>query len=142
LDCDRGSGRPRRGGPAFSDADRKALRAAPSRDRRRGRLRLSTRPEQADAMTRQRDTAPKFLNLFEIRFPVGAIASIGHRISGVLLILALPLAAQALERSLHSEAEFRALLAMRASPWASIATAVVAWAIAHHLLAGIRHLLM
>ncbi len=93
-------------------------------------------------MTRQRDTAPKFLNLFEIRFPVGAIASIGHRISGVLLILALPLAAQALERSLHSEAEFRALLAMRASPWASIATAVVAWAIAHHLLAGIRHLLM
>lgn len=93
-------------------------------------------------MTRQRDTAPKFLNLFEIRFPVGAIASIGHRISGVLLILALPLAAQALERSLRSEAEFRALLELRASPWASIATAVVAWAIAHHLLAGIRHLLM
>ncbi|HRO59708.1 MAG TPA: succinate dehydrogenase, cytochrome b556 subunit [Burkholderiaceae bacterium] len=93
-------------------------------------------------MTRSRETAPRFLNLFAIRFPVGAIASIGHRISGVLLLVALPLAAQALERSLRSEAEFRALLALRASPWVSIAIAVIAWAIAHHLLAGIRHLLM
>jgi len=31
---------------------------------------------------------PVFLNLARIRFPVGAIASIGRRISGVLLVLA------------------------------------------------------
>lgn len=42
--------------------------------------------------------APKFLNLFHIRFPIGAIASIGHRISGVLLLISLPLLALALER--------------------------------------------
>ena len=34
--------------------------------------------------------APKFLNLAQIRFPIGAIASIGHRISGVLLLISLP----------------------------------------------------
>ena len=52
--------------------------------------------------------APKFLNLAQIRFPIGAIASIGHRISGGLLLISLPFLVLALERSLRSEADYAA----------------------------------
>lgn len=79
---------------------------------------------------------PVFLNLARIRFPVGAIASIGHRISGVLLALILPLAVLALDRSLRSEEVFFAI-----SGWMRLPAALLAWACAHHLFAGIRHLL-
>ena len=85
-----------------------------------------------------RTARPVFLNLARIRFPVGAVASIGHRISGVLLVLALPFAVLALERSLSSPEAFAAVAA---SPLARLAFFVLAWAAAHHLFAGIRHLL-
>lgn len=86
--------------------------------------------------------APKFLNLTQIRFPVGAIASIGHRVSGVLLLIALPLLTDMLDRSLRSEADFVSLRAAFSSPWVVLVLALGAWAITHHILAGIRHLLM
>jgi succinate dehydrogenase / fumarate reductase cytochrome b subunit len=67
---------------------------------------------------------------------VGAVASIGHRISGVLLVLMLPFAVLALDRSLRSDAAFFAI-----SGWLRLPAALLAWACAHHLFAGIRHLL-
>jgi succinate dehydrogenase / fumarate reductase cytochrome b subunit len=79
---------------------------------------------------------PVFLNPARIRFPVGAVASIGHRISGVILVLALPLAVLALERALRDPAAFDAL-----AGWLRLPAALLAWACAHHLFAGIRHLL-
>ncbi|MCK0510958.1 succinate dehydrogenase, cytochrome b556 subunit [Aromatoleum buckelii] len=87
-------------------------------------------------------SAPKFLNLSQIRFPIGAIASIGHRISGVLLLVALPLLALALDRSLRSEAEFEALRDLVSAPARALLLVVVVWAASHHVLAGLRHLLM
>lgn len=86
--------------------------------------------------------APKFLNLFQIRFPIGAIASIGHRISGVLLVLSLPLLALTLDRSLRSEADFLALRDLVSARWRAVLLVLFVWAATHHLLAGIRHLLM
>lgn len=86
--------------------------------------------------------APKFLNLARIRFPVGAIASIGHRVSGVVLFVALPFFALALERSLNSEADFQALHALVSARWRAVLLVVLVWAATHHVLAGIRHLLM
>lgn len=92
---------------------------------------------------RSRSEAPlRFLNLFQIRFPIGAIASIAHRVSGVLLLIALPLLVDVLERSLRSETEFDALRAAASSGWGTLLMAVAAWAAAHHVFAGIRHLLM
>ena len=79
---------------------------------------------------------PIFLNLARIRYPVGAIASIGHRISGIVLVLALPFAVLALQYSLQSEAAFDAI-----AGWMRLPAALLAWAEAHHLFAGIRHLL-
>ena len=79
---------------------------------------------------------PVFLNLARIRFPVGAVASIGHRVSGVLLVLALPLAVWALERSLKADR-----FPMETGAFVRVPAALLAWAAAHHLFAGIRHLL-
>jgi succinate dehydrogenase / fumarate reductase cytochrome b subunit len=84
---------------------------------------------------------PVFLNLARLRFPVGAVASFGHRVSGVVLACALPFAALALERSLSSEAAFSSVLDAIRSPLGRLAAVLVAWASAHHLFAGIRHLL-
>ena len=85
----------------------------------------------------QRSDRPVFLNLARLRYPVGAVASIGHRISGVVLFAALPFAVWALERSLRGEETFDFL----AGPVARIGFFLLAWAAAHHLFAGIRHLL-
>lgn len=85
--------------------------------------------------------APKFLNLFHIRFPIGAIASIGHRISGALLLSSIPLLALALESSLSSEAAFESLRTAVDTPWWGLLLVLV-WAAAQHALAGVRHLLM
>jgi succinate dehydrogenase cytochrome b subunit len=85
---------------------------------------------------------PKFLNFARIRFPVGAVASIGHRISGVVLACALPFAVLALQRSLRSETEFASLADALRSPVGRAALVLLAWASAHHVFAGMRHLLM
>lgn len=85
---------------------------------------------------------PKFLNLSKIRFPIGAVASIGHRVSGVLLVASLPFLALALDRSLRSEADFEALRGLVAAPVRALLLAIVVWAAAHHVFAGLRHLLM
>lgn len=79
---------------------------------------------------------PVFLNLARIRYPVGAVASIGHRISGIILVLVLPFAVLALQYSLQNEATFDAV-----AGWVRLPAALLAWAAAHHLFAGIRHLL-
>jgi succinate dehydrogenase / fumarate reductase cytochrome b subunit len=93
-------------------------------------------------MSRPQAQRPVFLNLARIRFPVGAVASIGHRISGVLLVALLPLAVLALERSLTDEATSASIFGALQSPAGRVALLVVAWASAYHLFAGIRHLLM
>lgn len=85
---------------------------------------------------------PRFLKLPSIRFPIGAFVSIGHRLSGVVLLIGLPFLAIALEQSLRSEADFAALAAQWAGPWRSLLLVIVVWAAAHHILAGVRHLLM
>ena len=87
-------------------------------------------------------TAPRFLTLWNIRFPVGAIASIGHRVSGILLLLSVPLLALTLERSLRSAADYADVLRMLSSRALVPIMVVGVWALAHHVLAGVRHLLM
>lgn len=84
---------------------------------------------------------PVFLDLTKIQMPVGALTSIGHRISGVVLALSVPVAAWLLGLSLRDDAGFAQVMALFA--WLPFrATAVIAvWALAQHVLAGVRHLL-
>ncbi|MEO8849822.1 MAG: succinate dehydrogenase, cytochrome b556 subunit [Casimicrobiaceae bacterium] len=84
---------------------------------------------------------PVFLNLAQIQLPVGALTSIAHRISGVILACAVPAAIYALDLSLRSEQSYASLASLLTPPAVRVAVVVVIWALAHHLLAGIRHLL-
>ena len=93
-------------------------------------------------MDRYSRRLPVFLNLAQIRFPIGAIASIAHRVSGVLLFIALPVLTVLLDASLRDEAGFASVRGLLSSPLALVVSGVLAWALVHHVLAGIRHLLM
>jgi succinate dehydrogenase / fumarate reductase cytochrome b subunit len=85
-------------------------------------------------------TRPVFFDLYRIRFPVTALVSLGHRISGVVLALAIPATVWLLALSLRGPDAFeRAALALRGAG-AKALLVVAAWALAHHALAGIRHL--
>ena len=87
-------------------------------------------------------TAPKFLNLLRIKLPPGGIASIGHRISGVLMFLSIPLVTWLFGLSLESPQGFRAVQEQRDSLLLLLLSLVLVWSLSHHLLAGIRHLLL
>lgn len=93
-------------------------------------------------MDRHPRRLPVFLKLAQIRFPIGAIASIAHRVSGVLLFIALPVVSVLLDTSLRDEAGFASVRDLISSPLVVVAAGVLVWALVHHVLAGIRHLLM
>ena len=86
--------------------------------------------------------APKFLNLFHIKLPPGGKASIGHRISGVLMFLAVPLVAYWFGLSLESDEGSRSVRETLSSLPVLLASLVLVWSLSHHFLAGIRHLLL
>lgn len=85
---------------------------------------------------------PVNLNLLTIKFPITAIASICHRVSGIVLLISLPFWLWALDSSLKSEANFANLqdcfshLSMKLGVW------VVLSALSFHFFAGIRHMIM
>jgi succinate dehydrogenase / fumarate reductase cytochrome b subunit len=88
------------------------------------------------------ENRPRFLNLLQIRMPIGAVASIAHRISGVLLFLILPATVFLLELSVRSPEGFDQARAILQAPLVRLFGLVLAWALLHHLLAGIRFLLL
>lgn len=97
-------------------------------------------PKNPD-MTNQ-TPAPVYLNLSRIRFPVGAVTSIAHRISGVCLFLSLPCWIYLLNLSLHGPEGFALALAILHSPWSQVALLPVTWTFFHHLLSGVRFLFL
>jgi succinate dehydrogenase / fumarate reductase, cytochrome b subunit len=89
----------------------------------------------------QQQQRPRFLNLFKIRLPVTGVTSILHRICGALLFLAIPGLIFFFDRSLSSPESFAKLGECMASPLLKLLATLMAWALIHHLLAGIRYLL-
>jgi succinate dehydrogenase / fumarate reductase cytochrome b subunit len=85
---------------------------------------------------------PKNLNLFTIRFPIPAIASILHRISGFILFLFIPFILWGLHLSLASQESFDNLRQVFTSPGIKFVIWVSLSAFIYHFIAGIRHLLM
>ncbi len=86
--------------------------------------------------------APKFLNLMKIKLPPGGIASIGHRISGVLMFLSIPFIGWEFGRSLESEQGFREVQDCLQSTPVVVLSLLLVWSLSHHLLAGTRHLFL
>ncbi len=85
---------------------------------------------------------PVFLNLFQIRLPIAGIMSIAHRISGVIMFLAIPFTLYLLDKSLASANDFNDVVNTIQSPWLLPFYLLVLWSLFHHLLAGIRYLLI
>lgn len=85
---------------------------------------------------------PKFLNLLKIRMPIGAIVSIGHRFSGVILFMLIPFLIYILEISLKSEQGFEQVTEFFARTDVRIMLVGVTWMLVHHLINGIRLLLL
>ncbi|MCL4744189.1 MAG: succinate dehydrogenase, cytochrome b556 subunit [Burkholderiaceae bacterium] len=90
---------------------------------------------------RARTRRPVFLNLYRIQMPVGAFTSIMHRITGVLLALGIPLSVYLLDRSLQGPQAYAEVTGWFDNLAFRIAAIASVWALAHHLLAGIRHML-
>lgn len=86
--------------------------------------------------------APVNLDLRTIAFPVMAVVSILHRISGILLFLAIPLSIYAMHLSLKSAQDFERLGAFLHSLPVRLLAVVLVWSLLHHLFAGIRFLLL
>ncbi len=84
---------------------------------------------------------PVFLNLMQIQSPVGALCSFGHRVSGVLLAAGLPLLLWLIDASLRSPAGYAYVMRVFDRLGMRVLLMFWIWALAHHLLAGIRHLL-
>jgi len=89
-----------------------------------------------------KDQRPVNLNLFTIRFPIPAIVSILHRISGIIVFLALPLLLWLFDRSLASEESFQDTLALLSNPAVKVVLWLIISSLIFHFVAGIRHLIM
>jgi succinate dehydrogenase / fumarate reductase cytochrome b subunit len=85
---------------------------------------------------------PRFLDLTRIRLPLPGIVSILHRISGVLMILAIPVCIWLLELAVTDQASFAQAAAVTDSLLFKLAAAIILWSLCHHLIAGIRYLLL
>ena len=84
---------------------------------------------------------PVFLNLAQIKLPVGALTSILHRITGVCLAVGVPFAVYLLDLSLRNQQAFARVAGLFGNLAFKAAMVFLVWALAHHILAGIRHML-
>jgi succinate dehydrogenase / fumarate reductase cytochrome b subunit len=87
-----------------------------------------------------KDRRPVNLDLRTIHQPAAAIASITHRVSGVIVFFGIAGLLYLLDLSLTSEAGFDSIVALGALPkflfWGVLS------ALAYHTVAGIRHLFL
>ncbi len=83
---------------------------------------------------------PFYLNLIEIRLPIGGWVSILHRVSGAGLSLAAPGLLYLFMLSLRSEADHAAVTGFLTGGIGFLLVVGLIWAVLHHLFAGLRHL--
>ena len=88
------------------------------------------------------DNRPKYLNLLKIRLPITGIATINHRLSGLILFLAIPFSLYLFQLSLSSESGYLEMLSFLSSPIIKLALILLTWSFIHHLFAGFRFLLI
>lgn len=85
---------------------------------------------------------PVHLNLLKIKLPIGGVMSIIHRATGVFMFLSLPVLIYLLDLSLSGVAGFAKADSLVHSLVGVVFVFLLMWSIAHHLLAGIRYLLI
>lgn len=93
-------------------------------------------------MSTVKNQRPVNLDISTIKLPVTAVVSILHRISGVFLFAGVAVLLWLLDASLTSEAQFAALAEAISQPFWQVVIWLVLAALAYHLAAGVRHMLM
>jgi len=89
-----------------------------------------------------KEKRPINLDLTTMHFPIPAIVSILHRITGVLLFLSIPFLLWGLHLSLRSEEDFNIFQEYLTNPIVKFFIWIIISAFIYHSIAGIRHLLM
>ena len=88
------------------------------------------------------DNRPKNLDITTFKYPLPAITSLLHRLSGAFIFIGVALMLYLLELSLQSESGF----ALVQELLSNVLIKFMAWAVLagllYHLIAGIKHLLM
>lgn len=85
---------------------------------------------------------PVNLDITSMKFPITAIVSIFHRLTGLLLFFFIPFILWLTWYSLSSEARFNTLKHYMDFFWLRLVAWVFISALFYHLVAGVRHLLM
>jgi len=88
------------------------------------------------------DKRPVYLNLLKIRLPLPGVISFAHRITGVILFLAIPFAVYLLDQSVQSPQAFASVQQVLDQPLMLLVQVLLLWSLAHHFFAGIRFLLI
>jgi succinate dehydrogenase / fumarate reductase cytochrome b subunit len=85
---------------------------------------------------------PIYLSLTQFNFPLAAIASIVHRITGAILFVGIALLLYLLDCALDSAAGFAHARALLDLPLVKLCLFGVVATLTYHLVAGIKHLLL
>lgn len=88
------------------------------------------------------DGRPIFLNLIKIKLPITGVVSFAHRVSGILLFLAIPYLAYLFDLSLQGPDGFSAAVDQLTSSCLQPIVLLLFWSLVHHLISGIRFLLI
>ncbi len=85
---------------------------------------------------------PVNLDLSTIKFPITALVSITHRVSGVVLLGGILILMWMLDASLTSKEGFASIQELIQLPLMKVVLWAVLAALAYHLVMGLRHLIM
>ena len=89
-----------------------------------------------------RDKRPVNLDISTIKLPLAAITSITHRISGLILFVGIGILLWMLDLSLSGQAGFEHLQNILTNPLATFIVWGILSALAYHMVAGVKHLLL
>lgn len=89
-----------------------------------------------------KDDRPVYLNLFQYKWPLVAIASILHRISGVGVFFGIGVLLFLLQASLESQSRFELVRSGFQSPGLKILVWLITSGLIYHFFAGVKHLIM
>ena len=88
------------------------------------------------------DARPVYLNLIKIKLPIAGIISIFHRLTGALLFIAIPASLYLLKMSVTDEQSFEQVVSLMTYPISRFLILLVIWSFVHHLITGVRFLLI
>lgn len=88
------------------------------------------------------DKRPVNLNLLTVKLPITSLVSITHRVTGVVLLGGILVLLWMLDVSLESEKGFLFIGDLMDAIWAKVVLWLILAALAYHLVAGVRHLIM